>query len=112
MPCQSEAMEVGDISQDLDQAEENDLVEGVYIYLTEGQYPVNCAANRKRIIMRKVEKFRVRNVELFYIKKKSRKVNLDLNSQHLFLIQLHIYTYIIDSTSHYIVGNSTYKFET
>ena len=47
MPRQSEAMEVGDISQDLDQAEENDLVEDVYMYLTEGQYPVNCAANRK-----------------------------------------------------------------
>ena len=56
MPRQSEAMEVGDISQDLDQAEENDLVEDVYIYLTKGQYPVW-------------------NGELFYIKKKSRKVN-------------------------------------
>ena len=76
MPRQSEAMEVSDISQDLDQAEENDLVEDVYIYLTKGQYPVNCAANRKRVIRRKAEKFRVRNGELFYIKKKSRKVNL------------------------------------
>ena len=69
-------MEVGDISQDLDQAEENDLVEDVYIYLTEGKYPVDCAANRKRVIRRKAEKFRVRNGELFYIKKKSRKVNV------------------------------------
>ena len=34
---------------------------------------------------------------------------MDKNFQRLSLIQLH--TYIINSTSHYIVGNSTYKFE-
>ena len=69
-------MEVGDTSQALDQSEENDLVEDVYVYMTEGKYPVDCAANRKRVIRRKSEKFRVRNGELFYIKKKSRKVNV------------------------------------
>ena len=68
-------MEIGDISLDLDQAEENNLVEDVYIYWTKGKYLDNCAANRKRVIRRKAEKFRVRNRELFYIKKKSRKVN-------------------------------------
>ena len=39
-------MEVDDKNEDLDQAE-NDLVDNVYIYLTERQYPVNCAANGK-----------------------------------------------------------------
>ena len=48
-------------------------MEDVYIYLTKVIYLDNCAANRKRVIRRKAEKFRVRNGELFYIKKKSRK---------------------------------------
>ena len=41
-------MEVSDINQDLDKAE-NNLVEELYnvIYLTEGKYPVTCTANRK-----------------------------------------------------------------
>ena len=85
-------MEVGDISQTLDQAE-NELVEEVYIYLTEGKYPVTCAANRKRIIRRKAEKFRVQNGELFYLKKKSRKVNLD--SIYILFMKLHRSTSLI-----------------
>ena len=48
MPRQSEAMEVGDISQDLDQAEENDLVEDVYIYLTKRTIPSKLCSKQKK----------------------------------------------------------------
>ena len=41
-------MEVGDISQDLDQAEENDLVQDIYIYFDERKIPRQLCSKQKK----------------------------------------------------------------
>ena len=49
---------------------EEDLVEDVYIYVTEQRYRDGATENRKRAIRNKAKKFEVRNGELFYKKVK------------------------------------------
>ena len=55
----SNAEEIDDGSK-----EEQDLVQHVYIYLTEGKYPGGASTNEKRVIRRKSKKFSVRDGEL------------------------------------------------
>lgn len=45
---------------------QEDLVQDVYLYLTERSYPAGASANLKRVIRNKAKKFSVRNGELFY----------------------------------------------
>ena len=46
--------------------EDQDLVQNVHIYLTEGKYPRGASINEKRVIRRKSKKFSVRDGERFY----------------------------------------------
>ncbi len=50
------------------------LLDAVYNYLSEGRYPVEASADKKRSVRRKAKKFAVKNGELFYLKK-VKKVN-------------------------------------
>ena len=49
-----------------------DLIQDVYVYLTERRYPLSCTEARKRSIRRKAEKFVIREGELYFIKKKKK----------------------------------------
>ena len=51
-------------------ANEDDLLEKAFAYVTERRYPGGCLSNEKRIIRRKAAKFVVRNGELMYRKYK------------------------------------------
>ena len=42
----------------------------LYAYLSKGEYPSYYDANKKRILRRKAENFRIDNGELFYVGKK------------------------------------------
>ena len=55
----------------VDEEERRDLLDEAYLYITEGRYPDGCRAKRKRTIRGKAKKF---NGELFYRKKKGKKV--------------------------------------
>ena len=46
--------------------------EALYAYLSKGEYPSYYDANKKRILRRKAENFRIDNGELFYVGKKKR----------------------------------------
>lgn len=45
---------------------QKELVQNVYVYLTERSYPNGASANLKQVIRNKAKKFSVRNGELFY----------------------------------------------
>ena len=53
---------------------EVDLVDAVYLYLTEGIYPNKCSSFRKRSIRKKSKKFIIKDGVLFFKKKKKNKV--------------------------------------
>ena len=53
---------------------EVDLVDAVYLYLTEGIYPNECSSTRKRSIRKKSKKFIIKDGVLFFKKKKKNKV--------------------------------------
>ncbi len=50
--------------------ETGDLVQDVFMYLTEHRYPPCCTEPRKRTIRRKAAKFAIRDGEFFFKKKK------------------------------------------
>ena len=50
-----------------DDDQEVNLVDEVYTYVTEGNYPARASVNVKRIIRRKSKKFSVKDDELFYL---------------------------------------------
>lgn len=52
--------------------EAGDLVQEVYVYLTERRYPSNSTEARKRSIRRKAAKFSIRDGELYFKKKKKK----------------------------------------
>ena len=51
-------------------ADEDDLVDKAYTYVTEVRYPEGCLPNQKRTIRKKAAKFVVGNGELMYRKYK------------------------------------------
>ena len=53
-----------------------DLVEAVYLYLTEAHYPQGCPNIKKRAIRKKAQKHVVRSGVIFFKKKKSGSVRL------------------------------------
>ena len=64
-----------DLSNMDEKNRELDLLDEAYLYITEGCYPDGCGADRKRTFCRKAKKFTVNsNGELFYRKKKGKKV--------------------------------------
>ena len=54
------------------------LVQEVYIYLTERHYPPGCADSQKRSIQKKAGKFVVRDGKMFFKKKRNGKVRRNL----------------------------------
>ena len=58
-----------------DLPKDNDLVEDVYQYLTQGMYPALATNNQKRVIRNKAKKFSVRDGELYYINVKRGRGN-------------------------------------
>ena len=52
---------------------EADLLESVYIYLTEGKYQEGVSANQKRIIRKKTANFRIVNGEMIFKKSAEEK---------------------------------------
>ena len=56
-----------------------DLVEAVYLYLTEAHYPQGCPNIKKRAIRKKAQKHVVRSGVLFFKKKKSGRVRLSIS---------------------------------
>ena len=55
------------------------LVDYVYLYLTEGIYPSGVTVNQKRSIRKKARKFKVLNRELFYLNGRSCKSKVNMN---------------------------------
>ena len=47
-----------------------DLLESVYIYITEGKYQEGLSANQKRVIRKKAVNSRIVNGEMIFIKKR------------------------------------------
>ena len=45
---------------------EADLLESIYIYVTEGQYQEGVSANQKRVIQKKAVNFRIVNGEILF----------------------------------------------
>lgn len=65
-------------SEDDDQTapESADLIDAVYLYLTESRYAEpECSAQRKRAIRKKAKKFVVRDGVMSFLKKKKGKVS-------------------------------------
>ena len=56
------------------------LIEAVFLYITEGEYPNGCSGIRKRVIRKKASMFCVREGEMFYKKKKKRGVSFSFIS--------------------------------
>ena len=52
---------------------EADLLESVYVYLTEGKYQEGVSANQKRIIRKKAANFRIVNGEMIFKKSAEEK---------------------------------------
>ena len=50
-----------------------DLLESVYIYITEGKYQEGLSANQKRVIQKKAVNFRIVNGEMIFIKNAEEK---------------------------------------
>ena len=50
-----------------------DLLESVYIYITEGKYQEGLSADQKRVIRKKAVNFRIVNGEMIFIKKRRGK---------------------------------------
>ena len=55
------------------------LVDYVYLYLTEGIYPSGVTVNQKRSIRKKARKFKMLNGELFYLNGRSCKSKVNVN---------------------------------
>lgn len=64
------------MSEKKENQEENEkvLVEQVYAYLMQSQYPAGCDKNQKRVIRKKATRFVVRDRELYYKLLKKNKV--------------------------------------
>ena len=75
------------------------LLEEVYMYLTDKKYPPGCSDTRKRVIRKKAQKFELNNGELFYKQQKKGKVCFD--DLHTFSLEYKInvktnYNYFLD----------------
>ena len=60
-------------SDDDASASELNLVDAVFIYLTESRYSEGCSATRKRTIRKKAKKFVVRDGVMYFLKKKKKR---------------------------------------
>ena len=49
----------------------NELVEQVYVYLSEGRYLGVLTGNQKRVTRKKAKKFSLENGELYYLNEKT-----------------------------------------
>ena len=56
-----------------------DLLESVYIYITEGKYQEGLSANQKRVIRKKAVNFRIVNGEMIFIKKRRGKEEVHMH---------------------------------
>ena len=56
-----------------------DLLESVYIYITEGKYQEGLSANQKRVIQKKAVNFTIVNGEMIFIKKCRGKEELHMH---------------------------------
>ena len=74
----SRLMENSSTSDD-EEAVNVDLIEGVYLYLTEARYPQGYTVANKRAVRKKAQKFVVRHGVLFFKKKKRGKVRLNIS---------------------------------
>ena len=54
--------------------QDRDLVEQVYQDIATGTYPVGCSQNKKRIIHKKSQRFKIKDGELLYLEKRKREV--------------------------------------
>ena len=58
---------------------EADLLESVYVYLTEGKYQEGISANQKRVIRKKAANFRIVNGEIIFKKKRRGKEEVHMH---------------------------------
>ena len=58
---------------------EADLLESVYIYLTEGKYQERVSANQKRVIRKKAANFRIVSGEMIFKKKRREKEEVHMH---------------------------------
>ena len=75
----------GDDKEKIKAEAEADLLENVFIYLTEGRYQEEMSANQKRVIRKKAANFEIENGEMIF-KKKCRgkdEVSLCISQQFL-----------------------------
>ena len=56
-----------------------DLLESVYIYITEGKYQEGLSANQKRVIRKKAVNFIIVNGEMIFIKKRRGKEEIHMH---------------------------------
>ena len=71
-------------TSDEEEAVNVDLIEGVYLYLTESRYPQRYSVTNERAVRKKAQKFVVRHCVLFFKKKKRGKVRSNISRLFVF----------------------------
>ena len=76
---------------------EADLLESVYVHLTEGKYQEGVSANQKRVIQKKAANFRIVNGEMIFKEKCRGKEEVYI---HYSLATCHANNYIASCSYH------------